>query len=79
MRGFRLTNNHDVEPEYEKVAIYADLNTFEFSHIARSDGVVWKSKLGSGQDIDHYSLGVLEGEHADEYGIVDLVLRRRII
>jgi hypothetical protein len=77
-RGFQLTDNHAIEPGYEKVAIYASVDTFEFSHIARSDGIVWKSKLGSGQDIDHYSLSVLEGDQADEYGIVDRVLRRRI-
>ena len=77
-RGFQLTDNHNVEPEYEKVAIYASLEDFEFTHIAWSDGLVWKSKLGSGQDIDHYSLYVLEGDQADEYGIVDRVLSKRI-
>ena len=77
-QGFELTHNHEIEPGYEKIAIYASLETFEFSHIARSDGTVWKSKLGSGQDIHHYSLGVLEGDEADEYGIVERVLRRPI-
>jgi len=76
--GFALTNNHDIESGYEKVAIYASLETFEFSHIAKSDGKVWKSKLGSGQDIYHYSLAVLEGDQADEYGIVERVLRKPI-
>ena len=78
LEGFELTDNHEIEPDYEKIAIYASLDTFEFSHIARSDGKVWKSKLGSGQDIYHNSLVVLEGDQADEYGIVERVLRRSI-
>lgn len=78
-RGFQITHDHNIEPTYEKIAIYASLEDFEFSHIAWSDGKVWKSKLGSGQDIDHYSLDVLEGDQADEYGIVDRVLRKAII
>jgi hypothetical protein len=76
--GFVVTMNHEIEPGWEKVAIYASLDTFEFSHVARSDGHVWKSKLGKGQDIYHYSLAVLEGEDIDEYGIVERVLRRPI-
>jgi hypothetical protein len=77
-RGFQLTDNHGIEPGYEKVGIYASLDDHEFSHIAWSDGLVWKSKLGSGQDIDHYTLDVLEGEQLDEYGIVDRVLRKKL-
>jgi hypothetical protein len=76
--GFQLTSNHNVELQYEKVAIYVSLEDLEFSHIAWSDGLVWKSKLGSGQDIDHYTLDVLEGDQIDEYGIVDRVLRKPI-
>lgn len=76
--GFVETQNCEIEPGYEKVAIYAHLDTCEFSHVARSDGTVWKSKLGKGQDIHHYSLDVLEGDQSDEYGIVERILRRRI-
>jgi hypothetical protein len=36
------------------------------------------SKLGSGQDIHHYSLDVLEGNEKDEYGVVDVILRKAI-
>ena len=77
-QGFQLTDNHHVEPGFEKVAIYVSLDDLEFSHIAASDGKVWKSKLGSGQDIYHYTLDVLEGDERDEYGIVERVLRRPI-
>lgn len=75
-RGFELTENRDVESGFEKIAIYADIDDLEFSHIARSDGTVWTSKLGSGQDIHHFSLDVLEGNEMDEYGVVDSVYRR---
>jgi hypothetical protein len=75
-QGFELTQNRDVEAGYEKIAIYVSLDELEFTHIARSDGHVWKSKLGKGQDIHHYSLDVLEGDEADEYGVVERVLRR---
>jgi hypothetical protein len=76
--GYEPTDNKTIEPEYEKVAIYASLDDMEFSHIAKCDGRVWKSKLGKGQDIEHYSLAVLEGDQGDEYGIVERILRRRL-
>jgi hypothetical protein len=73
--GFELTNNHDIEPGFEKIAIYVGLDDFLPSHVARSDGLVWKSKLGKRQDIYHYSLEVLEG-FGNAYGIVDSVLKK---
>jgi len=76
--GYQPTDNPEIELGWEKIAIYVSLRDFEFSHVARSDGKVWKSKLGKGQDIDHYSLDVLEGDEADEYGIVDRILKRQI-
>jgi hypothetical protein len=76
--GYTLTDNQEIEPGWEKIAIYVSLEDMEFSHVARSDGEVWKSKLGKGQDIDHHSLSVLEGDNGDEYGIVDRILKRRI-
>ena len=76
--GYETTDNRDHEPGFEKVAIYVDPAEMLPSHVARSDGRVWKSKLGKGQDIDHLSLDVLEGNEKDEYGIVDRVLRRPI-
>lgn len=77
-QGFEPTDNREIEPGYEKIAIYSSLDTLEFTHIARSDGQVWKSKLGKGQDIHHFSLDVLEGDQEDEYGIVEVVLRRAL-
>ncbi len=76
--GYQETENHEIERDYEKIAIYVGLQDMLPSHVAKSDGQTWKSKLGKGQDIEHASLEVLEGEQFDEYGIVDVVLRRAI-
>jgi len=74
--GYELTDNREIESGWEKIAIYVSLVDLEFSHVAKSDGRVWKSKLGKGQDIYHSSLDVLEGDQGDEYGIVDRILKR---
>jgi hypothetical protein len=76
--GFTRTTSRSHDPEFEKVAIYADSNG-AFSHVTKSDGRVWKSKLGKGQDIEHPSLDVLEGNQYDEYGTVVVLLQRRMI
>lgn len=77
-QGYVPTTNRNIEPGFEKVAIYVSLEDFSTTHVAKSDGRVWKSKLGKGQDIHHQSLDVLEGDQRDEYGIVDLILKRPI-
>lgn len=74
--GYVLTDNADTEPDCEKIAIYASLRDGSATHVAKSDGVSWKSKLGKGQDILHASLGILEGDDRDEYGIVDKLLKK---
>ena len=73
--GFERTDDRSIEPGIEKIAIYVNLEDFSPSHAAKSDGTIWKSKLGGYQDIDHDSLEVLEGEEY-AYGIVECVLRR---
>jgi hypothetical protein len=70
--GYQITENWSADPDFEKVAIYVDFNS-EPSHVAKSDGIAWKSKLGKKQDIEHASADSLEG---DEYGIVECVLSR---
>jgi len=74
--GYELTDSRDHEAGYEKVAIYIDLVEMQPSHVAKSDGTTWKSKLGKLQDIEHSSLDVLEGDQHCEYGIVERILRR---
>lgn len=72
--GYQLTDNRDHEPGFEKIAIY--LADGSPTHVAKSDGYVWMSKLGKGQDISHASLDVLEGNAQDEYGTVRRLLKR---
>lgn len=77
--GYTETDNRDVESGYAKVALYVDLEDVDsYCHVAFSDGVVWKSKLGKGQDIEHDSLDLLEGQNKDEYGMVATILRKPI-
>jgi len=71
--GYEITDNWELEADFEKVAIYIDFNG-ETSHVAKSDGFVWKSKLGKKQDIQHSKATSLEGEM---YGVVERVLRRK--
>ena len=75
-QGYKMTDNHGIEDGVGKVAIYVNLNDMEPEHVAISDGVTWKSKLGRWQDVAHVSLDVLEGESA--YGMVGCVLQRPI-
>jgi hypothetical protein len=77
-QGYEKTGNYEIERGFEKIAIYVDLKDMHPSHVAKSDGNVWKSKLGKGQDIEHDSLDLLEGEQQDEFGIVGEVLKRAI-
>lgn len=77
-KGYELTGSREIEPGWEKVAIYADLLDLFPSHIALSDGKVWKSKLGRLQDIEHASLDLLEADQGWEYGIVERILKRKI-
>ena len=75
-QGDELTNNTEIESGFEKVAIYVSLSDMLPGHVAKSDGRVWKSKLGRLQDIEHASLEILEGDRHWEYGIVERILRR---
>ena len=44
-QGYQITRNREIEPGFEKVAIYVDLGDMLPSHVAISDGRIWKSKL----------------------------------
>jgi hypothetical protein len=76
--GYEDTNNREVEPGFEKVAIYVSLEDKLPSHVTISDGHVWKSKLGKGQDIYHATLDILEGDQESEYGVVERILKRPV-
>ena len=72
--GYEPCENADSEPDYEKVALYADADGFP-THAARqlADGG-WTSKLGSEEDIEHGTPAGVEGE---QYGSVAQVMKRR--
>src|SRR5581483_6806305 len=71
--GFELCDTADLEPDYEKVAIYAlPDGTPGHAALQLADGT-WTSKLGRDEDISHRTLSALEG---DEYGTVVRFLRR---
>lgn len=77
-QGYEPTSSREVEKGFEKVAIYLDLTDMLPGHVAKSDGRVWKSKLGRIQDIEHATLDLLEGDRFCEYGIVEKIFRRPI-
>ena len=72
VHGYAVCDQIDVEPGYEKIAIFADPDGCP-THAARqlSSGV-WTSKLGRLEDIEH-ALHDLEGA---EYGSVFLIMKR---
>ena len=76
--GFQACDTADLEPDTVKIAIYVDRDSLP-SHIARQTRQgTWKSKLGiRGQDIEHASLDLLEGNEQDEYGYVAKLMKKR--
>lgn len=76
--GYELCDTGDLEPETEKIAIYATIDG-EPSHVARQlNSGWWQSKLGSGKDIEHEKLESLEGDEMDEYGKIASFMKKRI-
>ena len=72
LHGYQKCDIPDLEPETEKVAIYAD--AIGPQHVARQllTGA-WTSKLGRAHDIEHMTLDALAG---GEYGEVVLIMKR---
>lgn len=69
--GYEPCGSAEWEPDYEKVAVYAQGGSA--THVAHQTGAGrWTSKCGGLEDISH-SLSALDG---DEYGTVVAVLRR---
>lgn len=70
------TESREYEPEFEKVALYVDVDGLP-SHAARQkDNGFWTSKLGWSEDIEHKTLDGLEGDGDDGYGKVKVILKR---
>jgi len=72
IHGYEETDDHSLEPDYEKVVIYARSDNPE--HVARQKASgIWTSKMGKGVDIEH----TLEGLEGDFYGKVVKVMKRK--
>jgi hypothetical protein len=71
--GYKTCENPEVEPQREKVAIYAKGSVVK--HMARQlPSGDWTSKCGKFVDINH-DLSALEG---DQYGQVVLIMKRQL-
>lgn len=71
--GFERCQHGSLEPDMEKIAIYAA--GYSFRHVARQlPNGNWTSKLGRLEDIEHESLDAICGE---EYGKVVIFMQRR--
>jgi hypothetical protein len=72
IHGYVETEDRTLEPEYEKVAIYASPDGPE--HVARQKASgIWTSKMGRGIDMDH-TLEALEGDFC---GKVVKIMKRK--
>lgn len=74
--GYESCESQELEPPYEKVAIYVGANGRP-THAARqlSSGF-WTSKLGRLEDIEHETLAGFEGQ---PYGSIAHIMRRRLL
>jgi len=70
--GYEVYATGELEPEFEKVALYARNGVP--THAARQlESGVWTSKLGTAHDIQHAVLAAVEGS---QYGSVAQIMRR---
>jgi hypothetical protein len=73
--GYTPCDSGDLEPGFDKVAIYAT-PSLDPKHVARQlPSGRWTSKLGTWEDIEHHTLDGLSG---DDYGTPVRFLRRPI-
>jgi len=76
LHGFTPCESGELETETEKIAIYVRPSNSP-THVARQvESGKWTSKLGKDYDIEHDSLDLLEGDEADEYGKVEVFMKR---
>ena len=75
LMGYEECTTDGLESGFEKVALYVNTRN-EPTHAARQlENGNWTSKLGDWEDIEHASLGGLEGTGL-AYGNVAIILRR---
>jgi hypothetical protein len=71
-QGYESCDSRDLEPGYEKIAIYAIGEAPQ--HMARQlPSGKWTSKCGDFEDITH----TLEGLEGKDYGVVVTVMKRK--
>ena len=74
--GYAVCATGDIEPGYEKIAIYSKRGG-ELTHVAKQQANGrWTSKLGTAEDIEHDALDALRGT---TYGDPVLFLKRKRI
>jgi glycine/D-amino acid oxidase-like deaminating enzyme len=73
-RGYARCDFADLEPEFEKIAIYVSTTTGLVTHAAKQlASGAWTSKIGDWEDIVHSTLQAVEGT---AYGVAARFLRR---
>lgn len=74
LNNFTVTDNCDLEAGFEKVSIYVN-DDGSPEHVARQlESGEWTSKIGKLEDIQHATLGALEGK---EYGKATIFMKRK--
>ncbi len=76
--GYTVCDSRDLEPGFDKIAIYADESSYPTHAARQTPEGRWTSKLGEWEDIEHDRLEALEGlaGKSPGYGSVSVVLRR---
>jgi hypothetical protein len=76
LSGYRPCENGDLEPGFEKVAIYGIPRDRDYLHAARQlPNGEWTSKIGALEDIRHVTVEAL---YSGDYGIVLKYMRREV-
>jgi hypothetical protein len=74
IHSYQLCASAEFEPDFEKIAVYANPDTGTPGHVARQKkSGVWVSKLGSGADVEHNNLEALI---CSDYGIPVRFMKR---
>lgn len=72
--GYKKCASRDLEPGYEKVAIYVDRDGCPCHAARQLPTGKWTSKLGDYKDIEHNNLDCLV---SNKYGNVAIILKRK--
>lgn len=76
MYNYSKCDNESYENEYEKVALYVDINNCVL-HAAKQYKHMWRSKLGESCVIEH-ELEWISGFDSQNYGNIGSILKRKL-